>query len=227
MIPNLLALYKTEYPFDKFYDNLLFNIAAKPNEHIKSSSFLNGYLSPEPILQSTSYEKTELGDLRVDLPVWFGDSNATNRIVVIGMEPRDTDKSGGLNIEKKGKFVFATPFALEIPKGPYHSSFQELINPKDAFVFFTDVVKFFEVSGDKLNDDKNARKTFLKKAHEHKEVLLKELDIIQPTKIVALGNDSFNVLKKILLNTDRLIKVRHPSQGGAKIAQKQLAELLN
>jgi len=57
MIPNLLAHYKRIYPFDKFYDNLLFNIATNPNEHIKSPTFLEGYLSPAPILESTSHRK--------------------------------------------------------------------------------------------------------------------------------------------------------------------------
>lgn len=121
MIEELLTHYKRKFPFDKFYDNLLYNISTYPDCHIASKTFLKGYISQTQTIQYLPRIYTSSGDIRVDLPVWFGDVNAANKIVVIGMEPRDTDKSGHLNIEKVDQYVFATPFALERPKGVYYN----------------------------------------------------------------------------------------------------------
>lgn len=219
--------FKTRFPFDKFYENLLYNISTYPDYHITNKTFLKGYSSKNKITQDADKIKTNSGDVRVDLPVWFGDVNATNKIVVIGMEPRDTDKEGHLNIERVDKYVFATPFALERPKGPYHSAFRDLTNQEDVFAYFTDVVKTYAVSGDKVQDDLHARQNFAQQAQEEKAFLLKELDIIKPTKIVALGNESFAFLKDFLGDKYDIQKVRHPSQGGATLARQQLSDLLH
>jgi len=228
MIETLLNLYRQQFPFDRFYDNLLYNISAYPKYHIASQNFLAGYRPKTKIAEDIPLILTKSGDIRVDLPIWFGDPCAKNKIVVVGLEPRDTDKSGHLNIERVENFVFGTPFALEHPKGPYYSAFREVTEASDTFFYFTDVVKTYQVgdSCSKSTDDKIARQTFWKKAHEGKAFLLEELQIIEPDNIVALGNDSFSFLNELLGATYNVRKVRHPSQGGARIARQQLAALL-
>ena len=228
MIRALLTHYKKRFLFEKFYDNLLYNIATYPDYHIKNKNFLKGYLSQTKVTEYTGKILTERGDIRVDLPVWFGDADAINRILIIGLEPRDTDRSGLLNIERVNHYVFATPFALERPRGPYHNAFSDLTNREDSFVYFTDVVKTFHVSSllDKQGDDRLARQNFLQKAQEELPFLLKELEIIKPTKIVALGDKSFAFLKGFLGAKFDLQKIRHPSQGGAKIAKQQLIDIV-
>lgn len=227
MIGAILSHFQLRFPFDKFYDNLLYNISTYPEYHITNRAFLKGYSSQNSTNQDVERIKTRSGDIRIDLPVWFGDVNAVNRVVVIGMEPRDSDKEGYLNIERIDRHVFATPFALERPKGPYHSAFRELTNNEDVFVYFTDVVKDYAVSGDKEQDDHNARQNFVQKAQEEKTFLLKELDIITPTQVVALGNQSFDFLREYLSDKYNVRKVRHPARGGAIMARQQLSDLLN
>lgn len=228
MIQGLLTHYRKRFLFDKFYDNLLYNIATYPDYHITSKTFLKGYVSQTKVTKYIGKILTEVGDIRVDLPVWFGDNNATNKIIIIGLEPRDTDKSGLLNIERVNHYVFATPFALERPKGPYYAAFGDLINREDTFVYFTDVVKTYQVGSvhDKQQDDKTARQNFLQKAQDELPFLLKELELIKPTKIIALGDKSFAFLKELLGSEFELEKVRHPSQGGAKIAKQQLTDIV-
>lgn len=227
MINSILRQFKSQFHFDKFYDNLLYNISAYPEHHISNTTFLKGYSSQDKVIPDIERIKTKRGDIRVDLPVWFGDPQAANKIVIIGMEPRDSDKEGHLNIERVGCNVFATPFALERPKGPYQSAFRDITNDGNVFVYFTDVVKTFEVTGDKFNDDIHARQTFAQKADEQKPFLLEELSIISPTKVVALGNQSFSFLKELLIDKYDVHKVRHPSYGGATLARQQLKDLIN
>jgi hypothetical protein len=228
MIELLLKQYKRKFPFSRFYDNLLYNISAYPKHHTASATFLSGYVSKTKVTDDIPLILTKAGDIRVDLPIWFGDSSAKTKIIVVGLEPRDTDKSGHLNIERIDNYVFGTPFALERPKGPYHTAFQELINASNAFLYFTDVVKTYQVesSGDKAADDRIARKSFWGKAQKGKAFFLEELQTIAPTKIIALGNDSFSILNKHLGETFDIQKVRHPSQGCAKLAREQLKVIL-
>lgn len=194
MIERILNLYRQRFHFIRFYDNLLYNIASCPEYHIKSETFLMGYLTDKVITEFAGKITTVSGDTRVDLPVWFGNSNSTNKFIVMGLEPRDTDKTGGLNIERCEKYVFGTPFALERPKGPYYSAFFEATKGKDSFIYFTDIVKTYNVTGIKMNDDKNAREDFKQESQQGKEFLLEELKIIPPKKVIALGNVAQNFL---------------------------------
>jgi hypothetical protein len=206
----------------------LYNIGAYPEYHIKSKTFIAGYESQTEFTEDQPRIFTKPGDIRVDLPVWFGCSSAAKKVVIVGMEPRDTDKKFGLlNIERVGKYVFATPFALERTKGPYHSAFQSVFNSEQPFVYFTDVVKTFQVSdGGKSADDKNARHLFQEKAQAEQHFLLEELGFIEPDMVIALGNDAYAFLQQFLGAKYTIQKVRHPSQGGALAARNQLTDLL-
>ena len=46
-----------------------------------------------------------------------------------------------------------------------------------------------------------------------KKILLELIEILQPKKIIAIGNDAFNSVEQLNLNI-YLKKVRHPSYGG-------------
>ena len=228
MIDKILSHYKQIYPYCKFYENLLSNISKYTKDYISSKTFLTGFIPKENASDVKSPILTKVGDIRVDLPVWFGNPESKIRVVIIGLEPRDTDKTGKLNIERSGDFVFGTPFALERPKGPYYSAFWDIINNDNALFYFTDVVKEYHVidHNNKNINDKLARQCFLENAEKGKDFLLAELNIIKPNLIIALGNKSFNFMNSFL-NKDYIIKlVRHPSQGGAIKAREQLSEIL-
>ena len=225
MLQQLISLYRNKFHFVEFYDRLISNIKTWPDDHIKNDNFLYG-LNPSAIPPKTDYPiETQKGDIRVDLPVWFGNSNSIKRIVIIGSEPRDSDKSGRLNVERNDRYVFATPFALDRPKGKYQHAFSEILSKPDIFAYFTDVVKEYEVGINKENDDKKARELFHASALKGKDFLLEELDIIKPSNIIALGNNSHQLLNKILGSNFTIDKIRHPSYGGSIKAKEELRSL--
>lgn len=228
MIEQILSLYHGIFPFEKFYDNLLYNIKTYPQHHIVNPTFLKGYNSQVEVSHDIPTIYTKEGDIRVDLPIWFGDFNTDNKIIILGLEPRDTDQSGHLNIERIDNFVFGTPFALERPKGPYYSAFQDIITANKGLIYFTDVVKTYHVSHstNKSANDKEARTNFWTKAEEGKSFLSKEIESIKPKKIIGLGNHSYHFLQSHFGDKYKVHKIRHPSQGGTKLAKEQLKSLL-
>jgi len=227
MIQSLLKHYKERFYFNNFYNQLLSDISGAPERYITSNTFLSGVLPSSIEIKRSLTILTKNGDIRIDLPVWFGNPENARKIVVIGLEPRDTDKSGSLNIEREGNYVFATPFAIERPHGPYYPVFQPFFNKNEAFIYFTDVVKSYEINtNDKSSDDKHARQSFRKKALLELSFLKRELEIIQPSKIIALGNVSFDFLYKTLGKMYDIRKVRHPSYGGSRLAHQQFSEIL-
>lgn len=231
MISQILKLYKDKFGFIKFYDNVRFNIGEWKEFHIQNETFLQGYKSEIPTTEFAGRISTKEGDIRVDLPVWFGNPNSAKRIVVIGSEPRDTAEE--LNVERVDKYVFATPFALERANKKYQNTFSDLTNNANIFVYFTDVVKDYEVicKDDKKKNDENARTKFSTKSENYRQLLLEEFRIINPTLIIGLGNDSYNKLNRLMdfaknEYRNKIKKVRHPSYGGSVRAKEQIGELL-
>ncbi|UNM96541.1 hypothetical protein MMG00_01375 [Ignatzschineria rhizosphaerae] len=222
---KILSLYQEKFCFKEFYNTLLQKIKNDPITYTDNLKFLFGYQYKENS-QTTSAFDTKVGDIRVDLPVWFGNINTAQlKIMILGLEPRDTHKN--FNIERVEKYVFATPFALELQKNKYTSALMKLLNHEKTFIYFSDIVKTYDVTKNKEFDDKLARKNFSKRASLWHDFILKEIALIQPDLIIGLGNDSYNFLDKNLhLDNIVLKKIRHPSYGGAKIAEQQIHELL-
>jgi len=104
---KIVELYRYKYKLENFYQ-----LAANK---IKNNDLINGYYKynfPDQDLFQNELVISEVSDLRVDLPIWFGDENSCKlKLMVLGLEPRNTKNK--YNIEKIGKHVFATPFALE------------------------------------------------------------------------------------------------------------------
>jgi hypothetical protein len=75
------------------------------------------------------------------------------------LEPRATDDALNIECVKFAEsYVFATPFALEKDRGPYKTAFCDLIQQKDVFAYFTDVVKTYQVTGNKRRNDEIGQK---------------------------------------------------------------------
>ena len=201
------------------------NVNKYPEFHTSIKSFLEGY-GKNPEAGTSENIDTVSGDIRIDLPVWFGNIKSKNRVVFIGQEPRDTRKD--FNIEKVGNSVFATPFGIEKSYSRYFKLFEPYLNNADTFFLFMDVVKEYEVLNhdDKTVNDKNATDNFLKKSDE--EFIKKELDIIEPTIIICLGEKAYKFMKKPLFSTYNVKQITHPAAwGGANKAKEQLQEILS
>ena len=228
---EIIELYKESYPFSFFYSRALNKF--KMNKVIENFPIdLDSY---ELGLSKSQYEESEIcahfGDIRIDLPIWFGNPKAKKRIALVGLEPRHTNNK--FNLEKKESFkvnIYGTPFGIEAwnEKDKYYTSFKSVILDPDTFCYFTDVVKEYEVEESKKDGDTKARYSFLPKARNEQNMafLSKELTLLNPTHLVGLGNKSFEFLSKNFGTVYNVIKVRHPSYGGQELARQQLSNLL-
>lgn len=235
---RLIKFYSESLEFNNYYSTIKSNVVNHPMEHVESARFLCGIQTAENLAQEKNIN-TVNGDLRIDAPVWFGDVNIANiRIIVLGLEPRDTDST--FNIEKVGNKVFGSPFGVDRwnknssvkrkPQNRYYRVFSKIIEKEDVFIVFSDVVKFYKIinsNNDNRINDNYARENFFIHANSERENLIKELQIINPTHIITLGRDAFLTVKKILPNNDNIYQLRHPAQGGEKIAAEQLNQLLS
>lgn len=227
---QLISHYQT-LGFESYYDIIISNIQKNSTEFIQSGRFLSGWKAKEKSNKMPFACKS--GDTRIDVPVWFGDKQkAKNRILVFGLEPRDTDSN--FNIERVGKKVFATPFGVDrwnqkstVPRKPqnkYYRVFDKLVSDQNNFVVFSDIVKEYEIqttSNEKSKNDKNARKQFFVKAEESLPFLLQEIKHIAPTHIITMGKDSNEFMLESFKSWN-IIRMRHPSNGGEKEAKALL-----
>ncbi|MCG7856686.1 hypothetical protein MD537_06895 [Flavihumibacter sediminis] len=230
MIENILKAYKKSFIFDYFYDNLFYNIERWPSEHNINDNFLLDYPYTKRTVIFEKQKKTEINNIRVDLPIWYGSPKSETRIIIIGQEPRDTDRLNGyLNIEHLNNYVFGTPFALERKVKHYHHAFQDLTNDPTIFTYFTDVVKSYHViSEDKILNDKYARNQFKKESTKEESLnfLTNEFETINPTKVITLGVKTHEALKSIFNDRYDIIRVRHPARGGHLECRRQIEEIM-
>lgn len=221
-ISKLIIHYQSIYPFKEFYPRLLNNIAQFPQFHTDKSNFLEGYKIIRPEAGISETIEALSGDVRIDLPVWFGNINAERRYIFIGLEPRDTRND--FNVEKVNNEVYATPFGIEKSYSRYNKLFVPFVSTPNTFHLFMDVVKKYEVLNkqDKSVNDKNARKNFPRLSMASREFIKKELEIIRPTTIFCLGSKTNSFMNKYFANY-HIIPITHPAAwGGMKKAEHQL-----
>jgi hypothetical protein len=230
---QLTQLYQ-QLGYQSFYDIILSNIQNESKEFIVSPQFLEGW-NVEKITSKKDIN-CKIGDVRIDVPVWFGNKQkAKNRVLIFGLEPRDTDSK--FNIERVGEKVFATPFGVDRwnpnstvfrkPQNKYYRVFENVVSDKANFVVFSDIVKDYELVGsnDQKNiSDENARDTFFFKAEKALPFLVQEINHIDPTHILVMGKDSYQFLSKAF-KSQNIIQLRHPSKGGEKIAKEQIMSI--
>lgn len=234
---KLISFYQETLGFENYYSILASKIKENPTEFITSSRFLNG-IKFQNDLDFNSEITSSNGDSRIDVPVWFGElSQSTSRVVVFGLEPRDTNSN--FNIEKKGNKIYATPFGVDRwnnqstvkfkPQNKYYRVFQEMMANEKVFLLFSDVVKLYKVldaENENSVNDIYARKNFLKHAEMEKGNILKELELINPTHIITLGKEANSAVKEVLPNHNNIFGLRHPANGGEKLAIEQLKKLM-
>ena len=231
---QLIDFYKTCLSFKDYYSIILSNSSNNEFEFIQSNNLLKGFNARK--VQNCEIIKSEIGDCRVDVPVWFGDlSNAKRRIVIFGLEPRDTNSD--FNIEKIENKIFGSPFGIDRwnklssvkrkPQNKYYRVFKDLVFDKDNFVLFSDIVKhyiIYSTNNEGRENDKAARKLFNTKAEEQLSIIREEVEIIDPTHIITLGADSYKFLSKVYPSIT--YRLRHPAKGGEKKAKEMLNEIL-
>lgn len=233
---KIVDFYKNLLGFDEFYNIALYNSTKDKNEYIQNIEYLNGIKKGINITSNNNEIIAIQGEYRIDVPVWFGDMRiAKNRIIVFGLEPRDTNPD--FNIEKIGNKIFASPFGVDRwnvfssvkrkPQNRYFRVFKELIDNKENFVLFSDIVKDYQIFSninENRKNDLNARALFFSKAEKELEHLTEEINNIKPTHIITLGNDSFTFLSKYYPHITH--RLRHPANGGETKAKEMLKKII-
>ena len=234
---ELISFYREWLEFRDYYSIIINSRKSQKSEFSQHPGLLSGIASATD--SKTEELTTRKDDLRIDVPVWFGDAGmAQRKIIVFGLEPRDTNPM--FNIERAGNRVFGAPFGADRwnagstvrgkPQNKYFRVFNAVLDQKDTFILFSDIVKFYTIidpeNRDRVNDS-YAREHFIRHANESLPMLKKEISLIDPSHIITLGNDSFRFIKKLLPDFQDIIKgVRHPANGGERKAKEQLDQLL-
>ncbi len=223
---------------NNYYENIRSKVFTDSNEYISSDRFLDGVpISTNPY--TTSAIDTSIGDVRIDVPVWFGNlANTKLKVVVIGLEPRDTNSN--FNLDRSGNNVFASPFGVDRwnenssikrkPQNKYLRVFGNHIENDDLFLLFTDFVKEYKVlnKNNKRENDLEARNNFINLSSKWRPFIEREIEITSPDAIVVLGNEAYNVAKKVLFKYRETLKgIRHPAQGGEKQSKLEFVQLIN
>ena len=232
---RLVDFYKNWLGFVDFYDIVLSNKLRDTNEFIQENMFLCDFNQKRK--DNSVIINTKIGDSRIDVPVWFGNlETAKVRIIVFGLEPRDSDQI--FNIERVDDKVFAAPFGIDRwninssvknkLQNKYYRVFETVINEPDTFVLFSDIVKDYYISSDKDSKTENdtlARKNFVDKANDQLKWLFKEVELIDPTHIFTLGEESYRIVNELF--PDKTYKLRHPSHGGESQAKQEISTIID
>lgn len=196
---------------EKVIENLISNVIDIPAKQVDKiyNKWLSGNIASvikQNGLSITTINKTSIRDfyslpndaclLGVDLPYWKGDLlSANKRIMVIGIDPyRDrTAFINADNADTNNHVLLSTPFAFHVNK---ESSFKKFINhlADDNYFYLTDVYKVYFSKKLKGFKSYNYYKEKAKQVPQVKEMLFKEIEIVNPHLIITLGNISYNQL---------------------------------
>jgi hypothetical protein len=232
----LLKYYEDELKASNFYSLLNQKLQLSPSEYNSRLNLIEEQIAvknPENALISDK-EALEVknGDLRIDMPILLGNTNAKQRILVLGLEPRHTNNF--YNIMKNGKKVFATPFGIDrwfskSKQSVYGSAFDKFLTP-DRLFLFSDFVKEYKVidSTVKSKNDQEARQNFkMLFDRNYKSMLEEEIEIFKPTLVIGLGKtDISKKIPKIWLDKFNVNVISHPTNGNFNRMQVAMKEIL-
>lgn len=232
---------------DGYYRFLKWLTEDNPQKYVASdTNFLAEITACRQLPKNCEYAPTDKrGDTRIDVPVWFGDTdNARHRIMVVGLEPRSTNNE--FNVLREGDKVFASPFGADQwnvgskISGKHHLKYCKVLEPllklaknNKACLLLTDIVKGYEVitgtetAVAKADNDKNARDTFIEKVLKYRTLFRKEVQILNPSHVIAFGSD-LNFMLQLILGEDFstiFYKVRHPAHGGVSDALNRIEKI--
>lgn len=177
------------------------------------------------------------GAIGLDLPTWFNMKNTDKRIMLVAQDPlrgntwySDADKFPKGKTGCKENYIcidalVASPFGLHGKSwrdkknggGRMALLVEKLIEHGNG-VYLTDCRKYF------VYDHKESAEYSKKKKNIYKAILQKEIGIVNPQRIVAVGNEAYDYCHELIGDDARLLHVPHISGLAAK-KQKIFFEL--
>ncbi len=202
-ISNLLStsLFSKNIEVDKLYELMIDSFNADLSNFLFSDLFpISDLGSFSTFLTNKSTRPFNIG---VDLPIYFGDPISNSRIMIVAMDPKRLGQEPGV-------FSLGSVFSLHTNEGrtTRKNDYWNFIEPMitDNLVYLTDVYKlyyesFIEVNNRQVHQVSNKDKAFIGKNtipfNINKEILEKEIELVKPTKIIALGKEAASALKQI------------------------------
>ncbi len=179
---------------------------------------------PDFIDLTTRTEKR--GAIGLDLPTWFNLKDNAKRVMLIAQDPLRSnvwysDATKGEDYICTGALV-SSPFGLhgrpwrENKRGGGRMKLLvEALIEHGYGVYLTDCRKYF------VYDHKESDKYSKGKKEQYRAILQKEIDIITPACIVAMGNQSYAYCNELLGEDSRLKHVPHFSGAATWRAKKE------
>lgn len=177
------------------------------------------------------------GAIGLDLPTWFNLKNTDKRIMLVAQDPlrgntwySDVDKFPKGKTGCKENYIcidalVASPFGLhgkswrdKKNSGGRMALLVEKLIEHGYGVYLTDCRKYF------VYDHKESAEYSKKKKKIYKAILQKEIGIVNPQRIVAVGNEAYDYCHELIGDDARLLHVPHISGLAAK-KQKIFFEL--
>ena len=177
------------------------------------------------------------GAIGLDLPTWFNLKNNDKRIILVAQDPlRDNTWYSDIDKFPKGKTgckedyicidaLVASPFGLHGKSwrdkkngGGRMALLVEKLIEHGYGVYLTDCRKYF------VYDHRESAEYSKEKKNIYKAILQKEIGIVNPQRIVAVGNEAYDYCHELIGDDVRLLHVPHISGLAAK-KQKIFFEL--
>lgn len=202
-VSNILStsLFAENIEVEKLYELMITSFNTDLSNFLFSDLFpISDLGSFSTFLTNKSISPFNIG---VDLPIYFGDLNSKSRIMIVAMDPKRIGQEPSV-------FSLGSVFSLHTIEGrnTRKNDYWNFIEPMiaDNLVYLTDIYKlyyesFIEVNNRQVHKVSNKDKTFIGKNtvpfNINKEILEKEIELVKPTKIIALGKEAASALKQI------------------------------
>lgn len=166
--------------------------------------------------------KEKRGAIGLDLPTWFNLKDNDRRIMLVAQDPlrnntwySDVDKFPKGKTGHKEDYIcidalVSSPFGLHGKSwrdkkngGGRMALLVEKLIEHGYGVYLTDCRKYF------VYDHKESAAYSSKKKNHYRSILEKEIEIIKPARIVAMGNQAYNYCRELLGDDHRLEYVPH------------------
>lgn len=227
---KLYKFYENELGGDGFYS--LLKQKTKASSNLFNQNIIHTSIVSAASNLDSDLPKVNNGDIRIDMPILYGNVKSKRKVLFLGLEPRHTNDI--YNIMKTGNKVFATPFGIDkwyskSKQSVYARAFEKFLK-LDALFLFSDFVKEYKVidASKKASNDQQARnnfKTFFD--NNYQSILEQEIKLFEPTLIIGLGKgDISKKVPRSWLNEYNVKVISHPTNGNFNRMQSELADIL-
>ena len=154
------------------------------------------FLSVENLVNELKdYEESVV--LGIDLPLWIDWNTDKPKLMIIGRDPQR-------NAQTQKGLIIGSPYSLVSDGGrKAKNNYWKFIEPltEENKLYITDIYKLFI-------SNSNEKVTELRGLPIHFNIFKDEIDLINPDKIITIGKDAADAVKKFIETNKKLSKVK-------------------